>query len=238
MPAVLTLRLGGPVRRPAPRQLQGAAALLFEDPAADHHSAVKPFAVGPLSWAEDMGTWRLGWLGAGDPPPAWPPPAVRFGPSEHPVFGYGGEVWPFAALAAARPARRASMRMLTPTFFSRNGRDLPLPEPVLIVRSLLARWNSHAPADLAIGEDLARDLMATVFLASMRGATEQVMLADQLRQVGYVGDVELRLLKTADSTAAGVFAALMRFAAIAGVGAQTTHGFGAVEVTVGDVRTG
>ncbi len=56
-------------------------------------------------------------------------------------------------------------------------------------------------------------------------------VTEQIRQVGFVGEAELRLLKTASAGTAELFGALMRFAAIAGIGAQTTHGFGAVEVT-------
>ncbi|WP_131765429.1 CRISPR system precrRNA processing endoribonuclease RAMP protein Cas6 [Candidatus Protofrankia californiensis] len=151
------------------------------------------------------------------------------GPCEQRVTGFDADPWPFARLASAGPTRRVRLRMLTPTFFSRNGRDLPLPEPVLIVRSLLTRWNAHAPAALAIGDDGARELVGAVFLEAVSGASRQVSVTEQIRQVGFVGDAELRLLKTA--SAADVFGALTRFAAIVGVGAQATHGFGAVEVT-------
>ncbi len=117
-------------------------------------------------------------------------------------------------------------------FFSRNGRDLPLPEPVLIVRSLLARWNAHAPDALAISDDAARELVGAVFLDAMSGASQQVSVTEQIRQVGFVGEAQLRLLKTASAATAEVFGAVMRFAAIAGVGAQTTHGFGALDITM------
>lgn len=246
MPAQLTLRLSGPRRRPAPRQLLGAAASLFENVGSDHEAAVKPFAVGPLSWAAangpgsapDSAEWMLGWLSCDQIPATWPPATVRFGPSEHRVLGFSGDLRPYSALAAAGPARRVRMRAVSPMFFSRNGRDLPLPEPVLLVRSLIARWNAHAPAEMTIDDDAARDVVGGVFLAAMmKGATEQVTMTPQLRQIGFVGDIELGLLRDSSSRAGEVFGALMRFAAIAGVGAQTTHGFGAVEVTIAD-RTG
>ncbi|WP_239377148.1 CRISPR system precrRNA processing endoribonuclease RAMP protein Cas6 [Frankia sp. Cj5] len=251
MPASLTLKFTTPPRPPLPRHLLGAAARLFETPDSDHHADTKPFAVGPLvpspgsanpektahpgkagklDGSPTMTLWRLGWLGHGDPPPAWPPRTVRFGPCEQSVMGFDTDLWPFARLASAGPARRVRLRMLTPTFFSRNGRDLPLPEPVLIVRSLLARWNAHAPDTLTIDDSAARELVGSVFLDAVSGASEQVPVTEQIRQVGFVGEAELRLLKTASAAAAEVFGALMRFAAIAGVGAQTTHGFGAVDI--------
>ncbi|WP_052914181.1 CRISPR system precrRNA processing endoribonuclease RAMP protein Cas6 [Protofrankia coriariae] len=177
-----------------------------------------------------MTLWRLGWLRDGELPEGWPPRTVRFGPCEQQVTGFDVDPWPFARLASAGPARRVRLRMITPLFFSRSGRDLPLPEPVLIVRSLWTRWNAYAPAALEIDEGIARELADAVFLDSVSGASRQVPLTEQIRQVGFVGSAELRLLKTASVTVADVFGALSRFAAIAGIGALTTHGFGAVEV--------
>ncbi|WP_250279970.1 CRISPR system precrRNA processing endoribonuclease RAMP protein Cas6 [Frankia sp. Cppng1_Ct_nod] len=243
MPASLVLKFATPPRPPLPRQLLGAAAQLFETADSDHHAETKPFAVGPVvtpaelhsstgsPGSPSMAIWRLGWLGDGDLPQTWPPRAVRFGPCAQQVMGFDVDPWPFARLASVGAARRVRLRMLTPTFFSRNGRDLPLPEPVLIVRSLLARWNAHAPAVLAVGDDAARELVGAVFLDAVSGSSRQVPVTEQIRQVGFVGEAELRLLKTASAGTAELFGALMRFAAIAGIGAQTTHGFGAVEVT-------
>jgi CRISPR-associated endoribonuclease Cas6 len=239
VPAVLTLQLAAP-KLPAagPRQLLGAACRLFEGAESDHKAAVKPFAVGPLVPAGgDDGAepgraafaWRLGWL-ADDEPPNWPPTQVDLGAATCPVLGYAQESWPFARLAATPPTRRAEMRVLTPMFFSRNGRDLPLPDPVLVVRSLVGRWNAHAPAGLGLSDEDARAVAECVYLVGMAsGRTVEVVVMPKVRQVGFVGSVELGLLRAASARTASVFGALMRFAGIAGVGAQTTHGFGAVE---------
>ncbi len=238
MPAALTVRLEPSAHVPSPRQMLGAAAGLFESPAGDHHAAVKPFAAGPFV---DDGTgtvWRLGWLADDGLPPHWPPAVIRFGGDVRRVIGFGGEVHSFAALAGSGAARRARVRMVTPTFFSRNGRDLPLPEPVLLVRSLLARWNAHAPAALRVADDDARAVVGAVFLDAVSGASRRVEVASGLRQVGFVGDAELRLLRSAPDAAAEVFGALLRFAGLAGVGAQTTCGFGAVEVELSSGRGG
>jgi CRISPR-associated endoribonuclease Cas6 len=236
MPAALTVRFDPLAQIPAPRQVLGAAAGLFETIHSDHHATVKPFAAG--SFVDDgAGTaWQLGWLGDDGLPPGWPPGEVRFGGEVRRVTGFGGEVHPYAVLARAGAARRARLRILTPMFFSRNGRDLPLPEPVLVVRSLLARWNAYAPAAVQIGDDDARAVVGGVFLDSMAGRTTRVTVSPQLHQVGFVGEAELRLLRSAPQTAAEVFGALMRFAGIAGVGAQTTCGFGAVDADVSPRR--
>jgi CRISPR-associated endoribonuclease Cas6 len=240
MPAALTVRFDASTHVPTPRQMLGAAAGLFETARSDHHAAVKPFAAGPFVDAGDgAGTcWRLGWLADDTMPPGWPPASVRFGADVRAVTGFGEEIRPYAALARSGAVRRVRLRMLTPMFFSRNGRDLPLPEPVLLVRSLLSRWNAHAPASLQIAADDARALVGGVFLDDVSGAAQRVELGPALRQVGFVGEAELRLLRSAPPVAGEVLGALMRFAEVAGVGAQTTCGFGAVEVTLPAGRTG
>jgi CRISPR-associated endoribonuclease Cas6 len=112
-------------------------------------------------------------------------------------------------------------------YFSRNGRDLPLPDPVLIVRSALTRWNVHAPPPLAVEPDLGTALISSVYLREHCGQSRQAPVSATMTQTGFVGTAELGLTRVADERVERVFAALMRFAAIAGIGAQTTHGFGA-----------
>lgn len=230
MPASLTVQLEPLPHVPTPRHVLGAASALCESADDDHRAGAKPFAAGPVRLVPGGVGWRLGWLADEGLPPGWPPRAVRFGPVTRQVIGFGADLWPYARLACSGGVRRARLRMLTPLFFSRNGRDLPLPEPVLLVRSLLSRWNVHAPDALRIADEDARALVGGVFLGEMSGRTERVALTEQLCQVGFVGDVELRLLRGTSETAAGVFGALLRFATIAGIGAQTTWGFGAVDM--------
>lgn len=51
-----------------------------------------------------------------------------------------------------------------------------------------------------------------------------------MNQTGFLGSARIGLTKTTDHTTRTVFAALMRFAVVAGIGAQTTHGFGSVRL--------
>ncbi|SNQ45618.1 conserved hypothetical protein [Frankia canadensis] len=215
-----------------PRQVHGAASGICEVAGSDHHAPVKAFAAGPLLPDESGGgcLWRLGWLGDSALPPGWPPSAVRLGPHTRQVTGFEGHGRSYGELARSGPTRRVRLTMTSPTFFSRNGRDLPMPEPVLVVRNLLTRWNALAPAPLQVGEDDSKALVGGVFLESMSGATRKVELGSGLRQVGFEGSAELRLLKTVPDQAASVFGALARFAEFAGLGAQTAFGFGAVDV--------
>ncbi|MGH3621762.1 MAG: CRISPR system precrRNA processing endoribonuclease RAMP protein Cas6 [Sciscionella sp.] len=50
------------------------------------------------------------------------------------------------------------------------------------------------------------------------------------QQSGFVGTIRLALLRTADHDAETAFTTLMRYAVLAGIGAQTTHGFGAANL--------
>ncbi|WP_076817372.1 CRISPR system precrRNA processing endoribonuclease RAMP protein Cas6 [Pseudofrankia asymbiotica] len=180
-------------------------------------------------------TWRLGWLADDAPLPSWPPDTVRFGSRVVPVIGADLHRYSYAELAQGRPARGARLTMNTPTFFSRDGRDLPLPDPALAIGGLLARWNTYAPGPLRIGADDARALIEAVFLDGVWGASSEVELGHGLRQVGFVGQADLRLLAATSDYIATMFAALARFAAFAGVGERTAHGFGTVDIDVVDL---
>ncbi|OHV32435.1 hypothetical protein BCD49_29825 [Pseudofrankia sp. EUN1h] len=180
-------------------------------------------------------TWRLGWLDDGAPPPGWPPDTVRFGSQVVPVIGADLHRYSYAELAQGRPARSVRLTMNTPTFFALDGRDLPLPDPALAIGGLLARWNAYAPGPLRISADDARALVDAVFLDGVWGASAEVELGHGLRQVGFVGQADLRLLAATSDYIATMFTALARFAAFAGLGARTAHGFGAVDVDVVDL---
>ena len=115
-------------------------------------------------------------------------------------------------------------------YFSRNGRDHPIPDPVLIVGSLTRRWNSWAPTALSVPDELRERLCAAVLLADMQGGTVTAPVTADRDQVGFTGTARLGLLRRSDPDVGVAFGALMRFAELAGVGAQVTHGFGAVDL--------
>ncbi|MFC7343252.1 CRISPR system precrRNA processing endoribonuclease RAMP protein Cas6 [Saccharopolyspora griseoalba] len=230
MPATITFTLDMS-ERPwiYPARLHGAVCALLEEPGADHRRQHKPFAAGPLRDTEDGTRWRIGWLGEEHPPQV--PETVRFGDVSCPVRGVQHEGTGYAGLAQAKPAAHAQIETLSPLYFSRNGRDHPLPDPVLIVRNLTQRWNVHAPADLAISDEALRELTDTVILHDMAGETVRTPVSATMKQIGFFGTIRLGLSKKAGRGTQTLFAALMRYATMAGVGAQTPHGFGAVELT-------
>lgn len=230
MPATITLTLDLTERpRIYPARLHGAMCTLLEDLDADHGRQHKPFAAGPLRDAEEGTRWRIGWLGEQQPPQL--PDSVRFGDVSCPVRGVQYESVGYAGLAQTKPARHAQIETLSPLYFSRNGRDHPLPDPVLIVRTLTQRWNAHAATALAIPEETLHALTDTVILHDMAGETVRTPVSATMKQIGFLGTVRLGLTKAADRDTQTLFAALMRYATMAGIGAQTPHGFGAIELT-------
>ncbi|MCI2423635.1 CRISPR system precrRNA processing endoribonuclease RAMP protein Cas6 [Saccharopolyspora sp. K220] len=230
MPATITLTLESSERiRVYPARLHGALCKILEEPDADHRRQHKPFAAGPLRENEDGTRWRIGWLGKEQP--ARLPESVRFGDVTCAVRGVRLENLGYAELAQAKPARHAQFETLSPLYFSRDGRDHPLPDPVSIVRSLAQRWNAHAPAEFIIPDDVFRSLLDRVILHEMDGKTIRTPVSATMKQIGFFGTFRLGLTKTADHTTSTLFAALMQYATISGIGAQTSHGFGAMELT-------
>jgi CRISPR-associated endoribonuclease Cas6 len=258
MPSTLELRMAGAIPDLSPRWLLRAAAQICG--AGPGRGGFSPFAVGlaapvgadgpaadpavpdpngparpsrdgepadALTWS-----WRLGWLDDESGPPGWPPAEARFGSQALAVVGAELRPVSYAELARSHPARRVTLTMTTPTYFTVDGRDLPLPDPLLVMRGLLARWNNYAPRPLRIGPGDARALLDAVHLAGTWGASTDVELGHGLRQTGFVGQAELGLLSAASDYVATMFTALARFAGYAGVGARTTYGFGSVDVAV------
>jgi len=226
VPAIVTLDL---VPRPGlqvyPARLHGAACALIEPSWDGSHAAQrKPFSASPLVGESGVARWRLGWLP--EDTLAVEPSVVRFGALACPVLRCDVRAVSFASLAGGPPAWSAELDILSPLYFSRNGRDHPLPDPVLIIQSALARWNAFAPAGLSVPPDVERELASTVWLAAFDGRTESAPVTATVHQTGFVGSIRLALTRSAGPAVAGAFAALMSFADIAGVGAQTTHGFG------------
>lgn len=162
MPALIILDLarGGELHL-YPARLHGAACALVEPLWDGEHDAQrKPFSAGPLVATGGLTRWRLGWLPSRVP--SLSPDTVRFGSQPCQVIGCDIQDIPFGALAGGEPAWSADLEAVSPLYFSRNGRDYPLPDPVLMLRSAVDRWNAFAPDPYQIPDPLRRDLLATV----------------------------------------------------------------------------
>lgn len=230
MPAVLDLELSVPVGTQVyPARLHGAACAMLEDGSVPHTAQHKPFSVGPLIEAGTGRTqWRVGWLATAEPPRI--PEIVALGPARCAVRPAPPQLVSFAELLAGPPVRRAELHFLSPTFFARKGRDLPLPDPVLIMRSLASRWDAYAPSELTLPAKELSALLDNVYLDEVAIESHRAQVSQTMWQTGFVGAARLALNRAGDGVTAQMFTALARFAEFAGVGAQTTHGFGAVRL--------
>lgn len=230
MPAILDLELlvsAGTQVYPA--RLHGAACAMLEDDSVPHMAQHKPFSVGLLAGGTaGRAQWRLGWLANSEPPPV--PRTITLGPARCEVQAIRPTSVTFGELLTSPPQRQVELHFVSPTFFSRHGRDLPLPDPVLIMRSLAIRWNAHAPRELTLPAGVLSALLDSVYMDEMAGETQRAQVSRTMWQTGFVGAVRLALTKAGREVTAQAFTALTRFAECAGVGAQTTHGFGAVHL--------
>jgi CRISPR-associated endoribonuclease Cas6 len=238
--------LAEPSLRPTPHQLHGLACSLLEGPDADHTGQNKPWTVWPLRAARPSTVHspvperkslvlRMTWLPDNDLPAVARtlPDQVRLGSRFATVTGARTRQTTFDELADAAPARRAELTFHRPTYFSRSGRNLPLPDPVLVVASLTRRWNEFCPVALAVPEADAARLRRSVMLADVAGHTERVDRDPTVTRSGFVGEATLTLPRSCPDRVAQWLAALGTAAEHLGVGAGTTSGFGVVTARVG-----
>ncbi|ODA69273.1 CRISPR system precrRNA processing endoribonuclease RAMP protein Cas6 [Streptomyces sp. AVP053U2] len=234
MPArwTLTLTAETPIRPATPAQLHGLACTLFEGTGADHTSQHKPFTVSPLLNGPDPHTADLclGWLDDTHPPPPTLPTThrIRLGSQSLTIHHTDFEPAPYHALLNTPPTRRADITFLSPTHFTDAGRSIPLPDPRLVYQSLLRRWNHHAPRP--VPESSAASLFDSLLLTAHDTATTTVTLGPG-RRTGFTGTATYALHRHADTATLHTFTALTHFAAVAGIGAQTTHAQGYVRVS-------
>ena len=247
MPTACTLTLRG--ERPArarPEDLHRLACQLVEAPGnPGHRDQVKPFSVGlvrPSDVRPDELEVCVNWLPAAEPAPASLTGAagrhVRFAGSALEVVALRKDTRSYAELRRLPPLWACEFTFLSPAYFSRSGRDYPLPDPELLVLRLAERWNAYTSAspDLAIAGDALADLRNRVILSLHDIHTVRVEGEGGRATAGFVGHARFGLRRAdrrdpAGVTSARLFAALCAFAPYAGIGAQTTHGFGAVRTT-------
>lgn len=221
-------------QRATPAHLHGLACHLLEGAGADHHRQTKPFSVTPLveaTGAPRCATFTLGWLDDRTIPPLEKlvGEPVRLGSQHFTVQDVRGEGAPYAALLSLPTARRAAMDFLSVTYFSRNGRWIPLPDPELVYGSLARRWNAFA--DHPVPDGVLADLLAGVAVSSHDVASAPVEIGPGHR-IGFRGHASFTLPRPNSAAVASAFTALSSFAELAGVGAQTTHGLGWTRVNL------
>ena len=163
MPTLIEMRLKATwTVRPDTRSLHGLACALFEgkaEPGTPVHTAPdKPWTVAPLApgGTGSQWLWRAAWLpDAAVPTSVLTADVIRVGHVSCVVLESTQRRVSRAALAAGQPMTKVTVEFGSPTFFSRGGADLLLPDPRLMADSWQRKWNASLPAgdDLLIDDD-------------------------------------------------------------------------------------
>ncbi|MGC5234464.1 CRISPR system precrRNA processing endoribonuclease RAMP protein Cas6 [Streptomyces albogriseolus] len=237
MPTLWTLRLHHDSASPypvSPAQLHGLACKLLETPETDHTAQAKPFTISPLF--EDpthpsLRHLRLGWLADDHPLDLSPLRGQRLRLGHHflRVEATHREHTPYAALLMGAPTTRATFTFHSATLFKSKGRTVAIPDPGILFPGFLRRWNAHAP--FPIPRDATTGLVDAIILTDHATYTIRAPLprTGGSGRKGFLGTATFTLTSP-DPTYAQVFTALCRLATMTGVGAQTTHGLGHVQV--------
>jgi len=198
-------------------------------------NGVRPFTVSPLYKQDGRLTLRFTLLDDA----LWPPLAAGIAKiSDIAVLGQSlslaegaPEVLPctYAALAAASSAaRRIRLRFCSPTSFRSREMHYPLPDPLLVYQSWLARWNAFAPAAEQINIALLDVVAEHVALGRYDLRTELVDLGKNRKMVGFVGIVQFNVLHAGKVGEAWVrkLNLLADYALYCGTGHKTAQGMG------------
>ncbi len=125
----------------------------------------------------------------------------------------------------AEPRQTFCLDFLTPTSFKRGTADYPLPDPLLIFRGLIRKWQRFS--DLKIDTDLREVIEKKLQISFVSIRSRKVALSDLGKITGYTGRAVL-FVSEENPTAVRWINALAEFAEFAGVGRKTTMGFGTV----------
>jgi len=122
------------------------------------------------------------------------------------------------------------LRFLSPTAFRSNDMNYPLPDPVKIYQSWLARWNQFAPPDLRYNISLLDVVQAHVAPSYLRIGSE-VLGFGNYKLIGFHGLVSLRIMRPRllGTEVLRRLNALADYATYCGTGHRTSMGMGQTE---------
>ena len=126
-------------------------------------------------------------------------------------------------LARAEPARHITFQFTSPTTFHSGGRSVPLPQPDLILGSLLERWNAFAP--VALPEEARRFAAECMAVSRYELQTRSLPFKEGAVKIGMIGQATLAATRY-DRYWLSVMNLLADYALFAGVGAGVTMGMG------------
>jgi len=128
-------------------------------------------------------------------------------------------------LSPGAPPRAVTLRFASPTLFRSAGRDLPLPQPDLVLGGYLRKWNAFSPIQLP--EEAARYAQECVALGRFRLRSHLVSFegAGKGAHVGFTGEVRFRFL-VGDGYWTRLMRLLAAYAFWCGTGYRTSAGLG------------
>jgi len=140
-----------------------------------------------------------------------------------------------ALLANAATRRELSFEFASPTAFGFGDRPwgtqvVVLPEPTLIFRNLLAKWNAFSSVPISPN---VVDVVEKSVVVARHAIRTEVLRSSDAPQVGFVGHCTVEIKGKPDESAIRSLNALADFAFYAGIGRKTTMGMGQARRVVG-----
>ena len=115
---------------------------------------------------------------------------------------------------------------LTPTSFKKGNYDFILPDPYLIFKNLIRRWNAFSPQK--IDYKVLQYVKENVVVSGCWIRSQKTQISQSAKITGFCGRVFLYAVKSSDENK--VLNSLLKFAEFSGVGRKTTMGFGKVRL--------
>ncbi len=125
-------------------------------------------------------------------------------------------------MTATEVHNKLSLTIKTPLSFKRSDTFYPFPEPSLLFRNILTRWNAFSPEPFSEDLDFSR-----ITFADFNIKTRPYPLRHRATAIGCVGAIGF-LFKQCPQEIAEVCHTLLRFAFYSGIGVKTTQGMGMV----------
>ena len=164
-----------------------------------------------------------------------PEPEFRLGGSTFKVTNVtvtqdGGSPWslylPYEQLIerASRTQRKITLQFLTPTSFSRQKIDFPLPDPRLVFRSFRTRFEEFCEVDFP--EDFDQQVEYNTGIANLQRLETAIIKTKRVKLIGFTGRVTYQIAKQAPPDLVFQMNLLTDYAFFCGTGKKTTVGMG------------
>lgn len=144
---------------------------------------------------------------------------------QHPDAGEMDEMSLFERWSRAEPPSAITLKFITPTTFRSGAYEMPYPLPRLVFGSLMEVWSQWSPVPMGEWRAL---LERAIILGNWRGETRRVELGNRW-VTGFIGKFTYRPAERSRDLQR-MMGMLAEYAFYAGVGWQTTHGFGQTRI--------